>query len=245
MASAVAATTVPAGLAGSAADIKATARELELLLGSAEAAMEEWAAAKLEQARETKREHVRRMTEADEAYQTLVAKERTAKAEAAEQDRRRERERAELEALQEDAEQAREVGEVLPEQVGQLQAAVASAQAAVDRKRGSLDAAEQESAEKLGALREALEVYEHRFGLSFEFPDDGVMRVTFVRVDAADPERAFTFAVRVSGEDDYELVECAPALAEAGELVEALNAGKDFSGAVQAFRKAFKASTRA
>lgn len=58
---------------------------------------------------------------------------------------------------------------------------------------------------KLGALHQALGMYQQRLGLEFQHGDaDGEqLRVVMTQVDARDPARPFTFAVQVMGDNSY------------------------------------------
>jgi hypothetical protein len=58
---------------------------------------------------------------------------------------------------------------------------------------------------KLGALHQALGMYQQRLGLEFQHGDtDGEqLRVVMTQVDARDPARPFTVAVQVMGDNSY------------------------------------------
>lgn len=78
-----------------------------------------------------------------------------------------------------------------------------------------------------------------RLGLRFEPADDGKLRNVFTCIDPADPDREFSFTVRVLDSDDFELLECSPHVPDADALVHALNTTKDYSAFVQSLRRAF------
>lgn len=99
---------------------------------------------------------------------------------------------------------------------------------------------EADARHQLSELTRGIACY-RRLGLDFEKLGDDRLRLVFTQVDARDPDRAFSFCVRVTDSDAYEVDDVTPAVGELPALVRTLNDGNDFSRFVQAMRRAFKA----
>lgn len=79
-----------------------------------------------------------------------------------------------------------------------------------------------------------------RLGLDFEKIADERLRLVFTLIDPLDPARAFSFNVRVAGEDDaYAVDSVSPPVPGVDALVAQLNASNDFSRFVQLMRRKF------
>jgi hypothetical protein len=82
-----------------------------------------------------------------------------------------------------------------------------------------------------------------RLGLEFDKIHDDRLRMVFTLLDRTAPDRRFTFNVRISAGDAYEVDGVDPPLppAEVGAMVAALNASNDFSAFVRGMRARFAA----
>ena len=100
---------------------------------------------------------------------------------------------------------------------------------------------ETDARHQLNELARGITFY-RRLGLDFEKISDERLRLVFTAIDASDPERPFSFSMRVTDTDAYEVDDCEPRVAELPALLRALNENNDFSRFVQGMRRAFKES---
>ena len=109
--------------------------------------------------------HKTNMMESEEQYVKLVEKEKDLAASAEELARRKEYEQAELDALREEAAQAKELSEGLPQQLQMLREQVKSEQAVLDAADGNLRDEEKVKNQTLEAHLGAAALYRERLGL--------------------------------------------------------------------------------
>lgn len=93
---------------------------------------------------------------------------------------------------------------------------------------------------QLQELTKGIEFYK-RLGLSFEKITEDNLRIVLTQIDHANPGRRFTFTVRMSADERYDVVECDPPVAALQQMLAQLNADNDFSKFVQLMRREFKA----
>lgn len=108
------------------------------------------------------------------------------------------------------------------------------------RRPAEFEARESEVRYQLNELTKGVAFYK-RLGLEFEKIHDDKLRLVFTLIDAAHPTRPFSFNVRVSEGDAYEVDSVEPPVAGVADLVRSLNATNNFSGFVQAMRAKFVA----
>ena len=157
--------------------------DLDLLQGELDAArgqVEMWCAQRELAMKEAVAAHKTNMMESEEQYVKLVEREKDLAASGEELARRKEFEAAELDALKEEAAQAKELGEGLPEQLQMLREQVASERAELDAADGALKSEESVKARQLEAHLGAVALYRERLGLRFEVGDDEDLRFFFV-----------------------------------------------------------------
>lgn len=77
-------------------------------------------------------------------------------------------------------------------------------------------------------------------GLAVAEGEMGRMRMTFTKLDASAPSREFSFALGVSRTNEFNVVDCKPAVPELAELQAGLKATRNLSAFTVGMRKAFK-----
>ena len=217
--------------------------DLDLLqseLDSARGQVDMWVAQRELNMKEAVLEHKDRMVAAEEMKEELREKEEKFLAAARELRRRQDAERADLEALQEEANQLRELGKGLPEELQISREHVHSERTELEREKSALAADEMVKLQMLQAHASAVELYRKRLGLRFEIGEDQEFKFFFKFIDPADHEREFMVAVRVMEEGGYELVDCDPEVENLEPLLEECNRTDNLSGFVRGVRRAFR-----
>ena len=174
-----------------------------------------------------------------------MEKEKDLAASAEELARRKEYEQAELDALREEAAQAKELSEGLPQQLQMLREQVKSEQAVLDAADGNLRDEEKVKNQTLEAHLGAAALYRERLGLRFEIGEEEDLRIFFARVHPDDHDKEFMVAVRVMESGGYELVDCEPEVASLDELLTECNRTDNLSGFVRGARDAFRRAVAA
>ena len=216
--------------------------DLDLLQGeldSARGQVDMWVAQRELNMKEAVLEHKDKMVAAEELKEELREKEEKFMAAARELRRRGEAERADLEALQEEANQLRELGKGLPEELQISREHVHSERTELERETAALAGDEMVKAQMLQAHQSAVDLYRQRLGLRFEIGDDQEFKFFFKHVHPEDHAREFMVAVRVMDAGGYELVDCDPEV-EVGPLLEECNRTDNLSGFVRGARMAFR-----
>jgi hypothetical protein len=88
-------------------------------------------------------------------------------------------------------------------------------------------------------------VFYKRLGLDFKRVGDDRLRLIFTQIDAAFPEKEFSFTIKVDQTDAYQVEACEPAIPEIPEYLACLNKSNDFSVFVRTMRQSFKKSVTA
>ena len=178
--------------------------------------------------------HKTNMAVAEEEYVSLVEREKDLATAAEELARRQEYQQAELDALQEEAAQAKELGEDLPQQLQTLRAQVTTEKDDLEREQTKITGEEMVKAQMLQAHLSAVDLYRDRLGLRFEIGDAEELRFFYKRVDPADHEREFMVAVRVVDSGGYELMDCDPDMGDQAQaLLAECNRTDNLSGFVR------------
>ena len=220
-------------------DLDALHKELE----QARSNVEMWMARRELSMKEQVAVHKTNMAVAEEEYVSLVEREKDLATAAEELARRQEYQQAELDALQEEAAQAKELGEDLPQQLQVLREQVTTEKDELERESTKVKGDEMVKAQMLQAHLSAVDLYRTRLGLRFEIGDAEELRFFYRHVDPADHEREFMVAVRVVDAGGYELMDCDPDMGDAAQrLLAECNRTDNLSGFVRGVRKLFRAS---
>lgn len=220
-------------------DLDALHKELE----QARSNVEMWMARRELSMKEQVAVHKTNMAVAEEEYVSLVEREKDLATAAEELARRQEYQQAELDALQEEAAQAKELGEDLPQQLQVLREQVTTEKDELERESTKVTGDEMVKAQMLQAHLSAVDLYRDRLGLRFEIGDAEELRFFYRHVDPADHEREFMVAVRVVDAGGYELMDCDPDMGDAAQrLLAECNRTDNLSGFVRGVRKLFRAS---
>lgn len=217
--------------------------DLDLLqseLDSARGQVDVWLGQRELSMKEAVLEHKKRMVKAEELKMELKEKEEKFLVQARELQRRRAQEQSDLDALQEEANQLRELGKGLPEELQISREHVHSERMELERETAALAGEELVKAQVLKAHQSAVDLYRARLGLRFETGEDGEFKFFFKFVDPADHNREFMVAVRVKDAGGYELVDCDPEVGEIESLMEECNRTDNLSAFVRGVRKAFR-----
>lgn len=220
-------------------DLDALHKELE----QARSNVEMWMARRELSMKEQVAVHKTNMAVAEEEYVSLVEREKDLAAAAEELARRQEYQQAELDTLQEEAAQAKELGEDLPQQLQVLREQVTTEKDELERESTKVKGDEMVKAQMLQAHLSAVDLYRTRLGLRFEIGDAEELRFFYRHVDPADHEREFMVAVRVVDAGGYELMDCDPDMGDAAQrLLAECNRTDNLSGFVRGVRKLFRES---
>ena len=220
-------------------DLDALNKELD----QARSNVEMWMARRELSMKEQVAVHKTNMAVAEEEYVSLVEREKDLATAAEELARRQEYQQAELDALQEEAAQAKELGEDLPQQLQTLRAQVTTEKDDLEREQTKITGEEMVKAQMLQAHLSAVDLYRDRLGLRFEIGDAEELRFFYKRVDPADHEREFMVAVRVVDSGGYELMDCDPDMGDQAQaLLAECNRTDNLSGFVRGIRKLFRSA---
>ena len=204
-------------------DLDALNKELD----QARSNVEMWMARRELSMKEQVAVHKTNMAVAEEEYVSLVEREKDLATAAEELARRQEYQQAELDALQEEAAQAKELGEDLPQQLQTLRAQVTTEKDDLEREQTKITGEEMVKAQMLQAHLSAVDLYRDRLGLRFEIGD----------------EREFMVAVRVVDSGGYELMDCDPDMGDQAQaLLAECNRTDNLSGFVRGIRKLFRSA---
>jgi hypothetical protein len=97
---------------------------------------------------------------------------------------------------------------------------------------------------QLNELTKGVSFY-RRLGLEFEKIDADKLKLVFTLIDPAAPSKTYSFNVRITAADNYEVDEVNPPIAGVDVLLTELNTNNDFSRFVQLMRKKFVDTTGA
>ena len=217
--------------------------DLDLLQGELDAArgqVEMWCAQRELSMKEAVAAHKTNMMESEEQYVKLVEKEKDLAASGEELVRRKEYERGELEALREEAAQAKELGEGLPQQLQALRLRVKNEEKELKKKLDVVDSQEAVEKRTLDAHVTAARAYRERLGLRFEIGREEDVKFFFKNVDPKNHEREFMVAVRVRGDGGYELVDADPDIENLTASLDRCNASDNLSKFVREARGEFR-----
>ena len=217
--------------------------DLDLLQGELDAArgqVEMWCAQRELSMKEAVAAHKTNMMESEEQYVRLVEKEKDLVASGEEVQRRKEYERGELEALREEAAQAKELGEGLPQQLQALREQVRREEQELEGNVRALEGEEAVERRTLDAHLTAVAAYGDRLGLRFEIGDAEDLKFFFRNVDPNAHAREFMVAVRVRASGGYELVDADPDVEALTALLEECNKNDNLSKFVRGARAAFR-----
>lgn len=206
-----------------------------------------WAQRTVGAAEHLRDSHLARLREFQAAIRGLEQQRAVLEQRAAEVQQRLASESGEVAALQQELAAIEEEQGRLPALVAELAAALESEAEAFTRQEAALSNQESLKERKLGALHQALGWYSTRLGLEFQHgeEDGDQLRVVLTQVDPQDHARPFQFAVRVSGDNSYEVESCEPAVAGMPQLLAQLNSGGSFSQFVRCMRHEFQTAVRA
>ncbi|EFN55565.1 hypothetical protein CHLNCDRAFT_52384 [Chlorella variabilis] len=187
--------------------------------------------------------HLGRLREFQAAIRGLEQQQAELEQRAADVKQRLAAEEGEVAGLQQELASIREEQGKLPGLVREVQEALEAEADAFQRQEAALSNQEALKERKLGALHQALAMYQRRLGLDFQHSEaDGEqLRVVVTQVDPRDHARAFQFAVQVVGDNSYAVQSCEPPLPRMAELLAELNAGGSFSRFVRCVRREFQA----
>lgn len=157
-----------------------------------------------------------------------------------------EKDKADREAVARELEALRMEESAIPARVAELTRLAAEEEARADREGRAADAASAGARSQLDQLQRQLGALEDALGLSIEqVPEQGLVRLRFVRLDPADPARPFVFGLRTAADGaetgTYVVVDCSPAVPELPTALEELNRHPDqFFAFVRTMRRAFR-----
>jgi hypothetical protein len=224
-------------------EVRAISSAINRDCAHARSEVDRWADGMKENINSVEAQHVEVMRECRDAVPPLEAEKlaieqssATASKELAEQD-------SECAAIAAEAAALKAQLTALPAELDTLTRLESEAKAALESERSALTDAEAQGAHESRELTKGVVFYK-KLGLEFHRMGDDRLKLIFTMVDAASPEREFSFDVYVNGEDVYEVEQCEPAVPTLPELLAKVNADNDFSAFVRAMRQQFKALAR-
>jgi hypothetical protein len=112
---------------------------------------------------------------------------------------------------------------------------------ALDKKLSQLNDMPATAAKTLEDLTRQSELFTQRLGIRITKFAEGKLRISMRFIDPKDPEREFSFLVKISDDgDDYQVERVNPPVKNLEGMVEQLNETSDFSHFVRAIRRKFK-----
>lgn len=191
--------------------------------------------------------HLARLREFQTAIRCLEQQRAELEQQAAQVQERLTSETGELAALQEELGRIQVEQGRLPKLVAEVSDALEAEAAAFARQEAALSNQEALKERKLGALHQALSMYQQRLGLAFQHgeADGEQLHVVFTQVDPRDPARPFRFSVQVGADNSYAVQSCEPAVPAMAQLLAQLNSGGSFSQFVRCMRREFRAAVGA
>lgn len=105
------------------------------------------------------------------------------------------------------------------------------------RRMADLEAGQRRRQKKLDALVKSIALFGDRLGMQLKPGKE--LEVVFSCIDYHEPDKEFSFAVKVQDDDRYTVVTCSPAVPDLDELSAALNATNDFAAFTKAMRSRF------
>jgi len=144
--------------------------------------------------------------------------------------------------LEHDIAQLLEELNALPVSAQSASEALRLAKSHTELQQQELDASLTEQTARSRSLEQKVQAFQQRLGLSFQKVEGG-LQVVYTLVDPKNPDRAFSFVVRITPENRYEIKNVNPAVnpGELEVLVSELNARNNFSWFVQVMRQKFRA----
>mmetsp|Transcript_8360 Transcript_8360/g.26765 ORF Transcript_8360/g.26765 Transcript_8360/m.26765 type:complete len:249 (-) Transcript_8360:244-990(-) len=213
---------------------------LEKELKEASDIVQEWTTERLSAKRALKSQHDGAMKQSEQFYKKLVEREHELSNQAKELEEEKEEQEHKLKQMEEEAMQARELAADLPEQLEDLRATVSEERRKTEEEAGAVEKSEGKQLKQVDSLRVANDMYKDRLGLEFMKTEDDDMKFAFTLIDRFEMDREFSFTIRVEvGSTRYQLIECEPAVREAGEYMRECNRTDDLSKFVRKMRTSF------
>jgi len=134
----------------------------------------------------------------------------------------------------------KDAGDALPKEIQALKAVEAEQLKLVQEKKKELTAIEDQKKYESRELTRGILNFK-RLGLEFERVGDDKLKLVFTQIDPSDPDRQFSFSVKVNNHDVYEVESCEPRVEGVDKLLARLNSDNSFSAFTKAMRRQFKA----
>ena len=130
---------------------------------------------------------------------------------------------------------------VLEEQIATME----TSKKKIEDLKKALAKAEKDATHNMCEKRTGQQVFQERLGMKFERVGDDHLKIAFTRIDRANPEKEFWFAVEVDADNVYQIKEgsCKPYVAELPEMLHALNESNNFGSFVRQMRHKFVQTT--
>ena len=221
-------------------EVRAVAAQMERECAETRSAVDSWASTQKENINAVEKAHVTVMKECADAVPALEAEKRAVEARSStvsqqlkEQDKEHAMVLAEVNTVKARA-------DALPAEVQALKQIEAEQAHELQTAKRELAEAEQKQALDSKELTKGVVFYK-KLGLEFVRMGEDRLKLTFTQVDAAQPQRAFSFAVHVNEHDVYQVDSCDPPVEGVDEMLRELNTNNDFSLFVRRMRAKFKA----
>eukprot|EP00697_Spironema_sp_BW2_P000824 gnl/Spiro4/11106_TR5890_c0_g1_i1.p1 gnl/Spiro4/11106_TR5890_c0_g1~~gnl/Spiro4/11106_TR5890_c0_g1_i1.p1 ORF type:complete len:225 (-),score=63.40 gnl/Spiro4/11106_TR5890_c0_g1_i1:86-760(-) len=115
----------------------------------------------------------------------------------------------------------------LREEAATLQAGIASAKKEVDECLAVVTTGDTQRRYKTTELAKAVALYRDRLGVTLRRSGEGILSFVLTKVDRANPAREFVVSLRLNDNNEYEVVQCSPAVPDVAIRVRELNAAPD------------------
>mmetsp|Transcript_5066 Transcript_5066/g.12998 ORF Transcript_5066/g.12998 Transcript_5066/m.12998 type:complete len:232 (-) Transcript_5066:190-885(-) len=142
--------------------------------------------------------------------------------------------------LQHDLENLRNSENALETQMSGIRAKKTAALGTVEAAQEAVQVEQDKQAHQRELLTRGARLYK-KLGIDFDNIGGKRMRVTYTKVDPADPARVFYFITMVTDDDAYIVEQVHPGVGSVQDLLDDLNASNDFSLFVRSMRKRFRA----
>jgi len=203
--------------------------------------LQKWASHQVSQASSTRARHQDLLRQHKEQLATLTLQQQSLQDAASSQNQSNSIQSQQIAKLQTEIARLQEELSALPAVAQSATDGLRLAKSQTELQQQEADVAVAEQTKRLRSLQQKVDLFQQRLGLSLQKVDGG-LQVCYTLVDSKNPERVFSFVVRITPENKYEIKNVSPTLnaTEVEGLVNQLNAQNNFSWFVQTMRQKFR-----
>jgi len=204
--------------------------------------LQKWATHQVSQTNSVRARHLETIRQHKEQLTTLTQQQQSLQETASSQNQSNSLQSQQIVKLEQEIVRLQEELSELPASAQSASDALRLAENHTALQQQELDAALSAQTKRTRSLELKVEAFQQRLGLLFQTVAGG-LQVVYTLVDPKNADRAFSYVVRITPENRYEIKNVDPpvSIAELEVLVNQLNAKNDFSWFVQVMRQKFRA----